>query len=283
MSVKKNFFVAILALCFWSYYPSVGRADGQFFFRENTFEKFVYPDAVLDSSYSAAIEFASREQFPQAHNIRAESYVTVATPRTVVSHYMRISRQRFFKQGESFTYIFSESGKKPMSRIEIMPVEIPFVRSEFWPTRINLIMIGLPLSIDESRWLDRSTEDLKARVGRLCYPGELREDIARLEMEQIGTDGEVYIVATKDAFPKVVSFFQHRLGKIWVIPARDGAIMVRDFEIDATLSAGFDPKEKELHIRAEENPIVSDSEGNSQRVMGYTFIHYVIWDNRHKN
>ena len=55
----------------------------------------------------------------------------------------------------------------------------------------------------------------------------------------------------------------------------DGEIYTRDFEIDATYS--LPNPDRVLHIRVDENPMITDNKGNSQVYLGYTFIKYIFW------
>jgi hypothetical protein len=59
-------------------------------------------------------------------------------------------------------------------------------------------------------------------------------------------------------------------------------VLLHDFEVDATKQQDLILKNVSSYIRAEENPIVFDNAGNSTRLMGMTFIRYLIWDNSKK-
>lgn len=248
------------------------------FFKESTFDQFAYPGAELDEAYTAAILQQSVIQFNKAQDRRVESYVTLDKPRKVVSYYANLCGKRFEKHGERFTYVFSEINGQPATRIEIYPVEIGRIHSEFWPTRIDLYIIRYPLTVDVELEKGRSLETLKERIGRYVYEnGKLMEDIALLYMEELGTKSEVYIISTDDDFEDVYRFFRRRYGPFSVRPASDGDILTRDFEIDISGALKAEDKDKELHLFVEENPLIADRSGNTQLYRGKVFIRYVFW------
>jgi hypothetical protein len=248
-------------------------------FKESTFDLFRYANGRLDTVHEKIMVARTEATFKDARIKQVASYLTKDDPRMVVAHYTRLSGQRFYKMGDRFIYTFSEIKKKPASRIEIYPVPIARIQKEYWPTRIDLVLLNKPVKMRVPQSFDWTIEDLKIRAGDLCFPGTLREDIALLEMEETGPKAEIYVIATAEPFESVYTFFRRRVGRIYVINARDGDLNVRDFEIDATSALELEKENQELHIRVEENPVVSDQEGNSQNYLGYTFIKYTFWKN----
>ncbi len=253
--------------------------NGQIFFRETTFNEFNYPNGTLDNDFVDYLSKREKLKFPKARTMHIASYLTEDDPRTVVGFYSRLCGQRFYKIGDRLIYAFSEINKLSASRIEIYPVKIPRLASNFWPTRIDLFLISYPVAVGESENFKRTLDDLRKKAGSLTYDGELREDIAQLEIEELGPDAEVFVIATDNSFEKVHAFFRRRYGRVRVIPAIDGNVSMRDFDLDATRAAGLNRKETELYIRVEENPIIIDRSGNSQVYHGYTFIKYIFWHN----
>lgn len=257
-----------------------GKDDvAQILFRESTFNDFKYPNGTLDKKYTQILKDRSRYTFPKARVLKVVSYVTQDNPRKVVSYYSQLSGQRFEKQGDLLTYIFSKVNKLPASRIEIYPIPNIRIQKPFWPTRVNLYIISYPVSLSLPQGLNRSIEDLRKRAGRFTYNGIMREDVAKLANEELGPDAEVYVLSTTDSFEKVYSFFRRKFRSLYVRAARDGNISVRDFEFDATRAVGLNRKEMELYIRVEENPMVTDAKGNSQIYLGHVFIKYKFWKN----
>lgn len=252
-------------------------AQRQIFFKESTFEEFAYPNGMFDESHKTLIEANAKAQFPNARTLMVASYVTMDEPRTVVSHYSNLCGQRFTKEGDLFTYIFSEIDGTPATRIEIYPMKVSRVHHAFWPTRIDLYIIRYPLAVKLLDDLDHSKDELKERVGRFYYEGELREDVSKLDMEELGPDAQVYVIDTKDSFDQVHRHFRRRYGAFRVRLASDGDLLTRDFEIDVSHILGPDDQDKELHVYVEENPIVIDRIGNSQVYRGHVFIKYVFW------
>jgi hypothetical protein len=246
------------------------------FFKESTFRSFYYSDGIFDEDYTNALENMTRKTFPKANVIKCASFVTTNDPRDVVSYFTNLSGQRFFKIDNKFIYIFSEIGGKPASRIEIYPLEIPRLAEAFTPTRINLIIVSYPINTSYRR-KSRTVEDLKELAGRFFYNGDLREDIAHIEMDELGADADVYVVSTDDSFLQVWRFFRRRFGRISYLPAWDGEVFTRDFEIDVTRALRLDGKM--LYIRVDENPMITDNQGNSQVYLGKTFIKYTVWYN----
>ncbi len=251
----------------------------QILFRESTFKDFKYPKGTLDEKYTQVLDHRSRYTFPKARVLKVASYVTQDNPRQVVSYYSQLSGQRFEKQGDFLTYIFSKVNELPASRIEIYPIPNMRIQKQFWPTRINLYIISYPISVSLPQGLNRSIEDLRERAGSFTYDGVMREDVARLANEELGPDADVYILSTTDSFEKVYSFFRRKIRPLYVRAARDGDVSVRDFEFDATRAVGLDRKEQELYIRVEENPMVTDAKGNSQIYLDHVFIKYKFWKN----
>jgi len=249
------------------------------FFKESTFAKFKYPNGVYDEQYTKILEAKVRKRFPRATLVKVASYLTTDDSREVVAYYAQLSGQRFFKENDRFFYVFSDINGQPASKIEIQPIPISALQKKLWPTKVDLIIVSYPIQVTNALNLNRTIDDLRKRVGRFCYEGELREDIAKIEMEDLGPDAEVFVISTRDPFTKVYRFFRRRYGRIRYLPARDGEIFTRDFEIDATRAVGLDRKKEVLYIRVEENPMITDNDGNSQVYIGYTFIQYTFWKN----
>ena len=252
--------------------------DRQIFFKESTFDQFAYPGAELDKAYTAAIKQQSIVQFANARFRRVESYVTLDKPRKVVSYYSNLCGKRFQKRGERFTYIFSEIDNIPATRIEIYPIAMGRIHQEFWPTRIDLYMIRYPLAVKVNLDENRSLETLKERIGRYCYDGTLKEDIALLYTEELGPKAEVFVIETEDDFEDVYLFFRRIYGPFRVRPARDGDLLTRDFEIDISGALGADAQNKNLFLFVEENPLIADRNGNTQVYRNKVFIRYVFWE-----
>lgn len=255
----------------------------QIFFKEATFDEFIYPDGELDEQFTEIIAKRSAIQFPMARFRKVKSYITLDKPRKVVSYYANLCGKRFQKNGERFTYIFSEINNVPATRIEIYPLEIGRIHHEFWPTRIDLYMIRYPISVDVKLDENRSAESLEQRVGRFFYPGDLKEDVALLDMEEYGNDAEVFVIETSDDFEDVYEFFRRRYGPFRVRPARDGDLLTRDFEIDVSRSLSEADSDKLLYLHVEENPLVVDRNGNSQVYRNKVFIRYVFWKKSEKD
>ncbi len=248
-------------------------------FKESTFNEFKYPNGILDQEYTQALQSRSEKLFKNARASRIACYVTQDEAHSVVAFYNRLSGQRFFKKGDRFIYTFSQMYGLPASRIEIYPIPIARLQKEFWPTRIDLVLIHSTVTTRVPSSLKRTLEDLKSKVGNLYFQGTLREDVAMLEMEEAGKGAEIFVVATNEPFESVYNFFRRKVGRIYLVNARDGDLKVRDFEVDATAALGLDREKQELYIRVEENPVVADMEGNSQHYLGYTFIQYTFWQN----
>ncbi|MBN1561325.1 hypothetical protein JW998_13815 [candidate division KSB1 bacterium] len=251
--------------------------DRQIFFLESTFAEFAYPNGELDEQFTRMLEQQSFGQFPKAGLRMVASYITIDKPRRVVSYYSGLCGKRFQKRGERFTYIFSEMGDVPASRIEIYPVVMGRIHHEFWPTRIDIYLIRFPISIDATLPIGRSAENLAQRIGSFYYPGVLREDIALIDMEQFGAKSEVYVIETTDEFDVVYQFFRRQYGGIAVRPAHDGDMLTRNFEIDISRALGEGDQDKLLYLYVEENPLVTDRTGNSQIYRGKVFMRYVFW------
>ena len=267
--------ITSLALVFAA---SSGFGQRQIFFKESTFDEFAYPNGTYDEAHKELIESKAHAQFPNARIFMISSYVTLDEPRTVVSHYSNLCGQRFTKEGDLFTYIFSEIDGTPATRIEIYPMKVSRIHRAFWPTRIDLYIIRYPLTVKPLDDLDHSAEELKERVGRFYYEGELREDVSKLDMEELGPDAEVYVIDTKDSFDQVHRHFRRRYGAFRVRLASDGNLLTRDFEIDVSHALGPEDRDKDLYVYVEENPIVIDRIGNSQVYRGHVFIKYVFWE-----
>ena len=249
-------------------------------FRESTFDQFGYPRGILDEDYTQVLQARSLYSFPKARVNRVLSYITNDDPHDVVNYYSQLCGQRFIKEGDRFIYIFSKVNELPASRIEIYSAPNIRIQRQFWPTRIDLYLVSYPISVSFPQGQNRTLEDLRKLAKRLTYEGALREDVARLEQEELGPDAIVYVVQTNDSFEKVYRFFRRRYGKLFVRQGRDGDIMVRDFEFDATRAVGLSRDHMELFIRVEENPMATDAQGNSQIYLGYTFIKYRFWRNK---
>lgn len=273
---KRVLLVTILLLIVFPGNP----AQGQIFFRESTFNQFVYQNGKLDQDFVTFLTEQEKQKFPRARTMRIMSFLSKDDSRTVVAFYSFLCGQRFYKTGDRYVYVFSEINKQPASRIEIYSVKIPRVSRQFWPTRINIYLISYPVSMQVSDSLNRTMDDLKTLAGGLTYEeGVLREDIALLEVEELGPNAQVFVVATDNSFEKVHAFFRRKYGGFRVIPAIDGDISMRDFDIDATRAAGLNRKDMELFIRVEENPVIIDRSGNSQVYHGFVFIKYIFWQN----
>jgi hypothetical protein len=247
------------------------------YLKESTFQAFSYQNGSIDENYTEVLQAKTRQQFPNASTIQVASFITMDRPRTVVYYYANLCGQRFLKEGERFTYVFSEIDGQAATRVEIYSMEIARVHNEFWPTRINLFFIQKPLFVAGADQSKRSAEDLKARIGPFYYDGNLAEDIARLDMEEIGPNAEVYVIDTEDDFESVHLFFRRLYGAFYVRMAMDGDLLNRDFEIDITHALGAGDLNKDLFVSAEENPIIMDRNGNSQVYRGHVFIKYVFW------
>lgn len=250
----------------------------QIYFKETTFKQFAYPNGIADDEYTAIIRKRSAKQFPKAKTHIIKSYISNDKPRTIIEYYTQLSGQRFFKEGDRFIFVFSQITDQPATRIEIYPVPIARIHREFWPTRIDLYVIRYPIVGDMPEQLNRKPDELKKRVGRFFYDGELREDIARLDMEQSGPGSEIYVIATRDDFEKIYRFFRRKLKSFPVRPARDGDMLTRDFEVDISRAGGVDSAGKDVYVAVEENPVVMDGTGNSQLYRGWVFIRYTFWD-----
>ena len=259
---------------------SYGPAGAQLAFKEVNFDSFQYPGAIPDRAATLQHRAEMEALFPRASFLRVGVTFTWDNIRQVVTHFTQMSGQRFDETGDrSYRHVFSHINELPASSIEISPVPIARCQDIYWPTRIVVTMIRYPIASENGVRLQRSLEELEGRISRLCYPGELREDVALVEMEAFGPEAEVYIVATQDPFHRVYRFFRRRVGRLYVIPAIDGDISTQNFEFDATAAARLNPSEIELYIRVEENPMVTDSDNNSQIYFGYTFIYYTFWRN----
>jgi hypothetical protein len=269
----------IAIICFFLFNFSYQVSYGQLFFKEYNFDKFKYPAGVLDQDYTQVITARIKKQFPETRSLKIASYITADDTRTAVAHYSRLCGQRFYKIGDRFIYVFSEINHEPATKIEIYPVRVSRLPKEYWPTRIDLCIVKYPLSTNSVEKPNRTFDDLKKIAGRLAYEGKLEEEIALLEIEELGPDAEVYVVSTQNSFEKVYNFFRRRYGRFRVIPARDGDMWARDFEFDATRALRYDRKQNELHIRVDENPLITDREGNSQVYRGFVFIYYIFWRN----
>lgn len=247
------------------------------YLKESTFQAFAYQNGSIDENYTEVLKAKTQQQFSDASAIQVASFITVDNPRTVVYYYAKLCGQRFFKEGERFTYVFSEIDGQAATRVEIYSMEIGRVHREFWPTRINLFVIQKPLFVAGTDNSNRSAEDLKKRIGAFFYDGKLSEAIARLDMEEIGPEAEVYVVDTEDDFETVHLFFRRLYGAFYVRMAMDGDLFTRDFEIDISHALSGDDLNKDLFVTVEENPAVIDQNGNSHVYRGHVFIKYVFW------
>lgn len=254
-------------------------AEPSRFFSQETFDSYIYPESHPDSVHRQFLINSLKNRFPDARSIQVQSHITHDDPNKVVLYYTRLSGQRFYQKDNGFLYVFREINGEPTSHIAITKLPVPFFKQDYWPTRIDMVLVNFPISFNTDQELSRTWEEFENKVGRLAYKGEMREDLAAIEMSSLETPAEIFIIATKDPFYNVQSFFRRRLGRLWVIPARDGELYVRDFEVDATRALGLDRDQVECHIRAEENPIFTDQQGNSQTYLGYTFIKYIFWHN----
>ncbi len=265
-----------LVLGLWSH--GIAKAP---FFNPSTFDQFIYPGARLDSIYSKMLLTRIRDRFPEARAIKVKSLLTGDQPAKVILHYTRMTGQPFNHSGGRYIRSFATKDGYPLSRIDISSVPIPHLSESFWPTRIDLVLTILP--IDHEDWTCKvlSKQELKSKAGRLLYDGKVFKDITLNEQVDLGSRARVLVIGTKDPFYNVLLFFRRRIRRrIRVIPAREGDLYVRDFEVDATASAGLDRSREELHIRVEENPLVIDQNGNSQNYLGWVFIKYILWNNK---
>jgi hypothetical protein len=277
--MKKILLYAIFtALCFVCSTNSALALRRQIYFKETTFDLFGYPNGIEDEEYTSVITKRADEQFPNARTHMVKSYISDDKPRRIIEYYTKLSGQRFLKEGDHFIFVFSQINNQPATRIEIYPVRISRIHQEFWPTRIDLYVIRYPIVGDIPDELDRTMDDLKKRIGRFLYEGELREDIAILDMEENGPEAEVYVLSTEDDFERVYRFFRRRFRSFPVRPARDGDMLTRDFEIDITRYIGQGGDNKDVFVIVEENPVVVDRTGNSQLYRGRVFIRYVFWE-----
>ncbi len=247
-------------------------------FKESTFNDYAYPKSIKDEQHTRAIRNRASSQFPHARTMMVASYITTDWPRKVVDYYSHLSGQRFFKYGQFFTYIFSEIDNKPATRIDIYPMALAKTSRTFWPTRIDLYLIRYPISVDLEKGITQTKEELKNKVGRLYYDGILRTDIALLDMEELGSGATVYVIETDKSFAVVSSFFRRRYGGFHVTAVRDGDVRAFQGEFDATYAVGLNPKEKQLIVNIEENPLVIDRVGNSQIYRDKVFIKYIFWN-----
>jgi hypothetical protein len=247
------------------------------YLKESTFQAFSYQNGSIDEKYTEVLKAKTQQQFSDANTIQVASYVTMDKPRTVVYYYANLCGQRFLKEGDRFTYVFSEIDGRAATRVEIYSMEIGRIHSEFWPTRINLFVIQKPLYIAVPDNFVRSAEELKKRIGAFFYQGKLLEDVARLEMEEIGPGAEVYIIDTEDDFETVHLFFRRLYGAFYVRTSMDGDLFTRDFEIDISHVLGGDDLNRDLFVSVEENPVVIDQNSNSHVYRGHVFIKYTFW------
>ncbi|RPI01062.1 MAG: hypothetical protein EHM72_07465 [Calditrichaeota bacterium] len=247
------------------------------FLKETTFNQFAYPEGQIDEAYTQLITAQAKALFANAKTMLVESYITADKPRKVVYYYSNLCGQRFIQEGDRFTYVFSQINGKPATRIEIYPMKIARIHREFWPTRINLYLVHNPLSVAIPENLNRSVVELKKRTGSYLYPGNMREDIARLDMEEMGKEAEIYIIDTEDDFESVHLFFRRLYGAFRVRMAMDGDLFTRDFEIDVSHSLTPEDWDKDLFVMVEENPIIAERNGNTQIYRGHVFIKYIFW------
>jgi hypothetical protein len=278
--MTNNYWLVLLGMTLLFYlrpYQLCLAQEMQIFFQESTFKEFAYPNGELDQQFTQMLKRQSFIQFPKAGFRMVASYVTIDKPRRVVSHYSGLCGKRFQKRGDRFTYVFSEMNDVPATRIEIYPIVMGRIHHEFWPTRIDICLIRFPIMIETTLEEGRSAASLEARIGSFYYPGVLREDVALIDMEEFGSESEVYIIETEDDFETVYQFFHRQHGSIAVRPARDGNLLTRNFEIDITGALGEEDKDKVLYLYVEENPLVTDRAGNSQVYRGSVFVRYIFW------
>lgn len=243
----------------------------------STFEQFAYENGTVDMEYTELLRSRTNYSFPNSSQTKVASYVTKDNPRTVVDYYAQLSGQRFLKNGDKFIYVFSRINEVPANRIEIQPIPHLRIPKSLWPTRINLYIIKYDIKDFLPRGEQRSLEELRKLAGPLTFDGTLRDDVAMLETQELGPNAICFVVETKESWERVYQFFRRRYGRLLVRPARDGDIWVRNFEFDGTRTAQLERKDMELFIRVDENPIVTDQNGNSQVFLGSTFIKYIFW------
>lgn len=250
------------------------------FFNPSTFDQFMYPDARLDSVCSKKLSTRIRDRFPEARTITVKSLLTRDQPAKVILHYTRLTGQPFNHRDGRFIRSFAKKDGYPLSRIDVSSVPVPYLSEDYWPTRIDLVLTILP--VDHQGWTHKtlSRQELKSKAGRLVYDGQVFKEVTFNEQVDLGSQARVLVIGTQDPFYNVLLFFRRRIRRrIRVIPARDGDLYVRYFEVDATGSAGLDRSREELHIRVEENPLVIDQNGNSQNYLGWVLIKYILWNN----
>ncbi|MBN2357231.1 hypothetical protein JXO59_14035 [candidate division KSB1 bacterium] len=251
---------------------------GQISFSKHTFDRFIYDHAQIDTLATRLLKTQLMDQNPGASNVRCLSLISSESSMKIISHYAILTGRRYEIIDGRFIFPFKRRKRKITDRLEIFSQAIPKVSSVYWPTRINLILFDFPM-MEARSVLSQSVQNLRDMAGRLYYDGELREDIAAIAMDELGEGAQVLVVDTRNSFDHVYRFFRQRYGRIRIIPAFSGDVMERDFEIDVTSALGLNRGQVELHIRALENPLVTDREGNSFRYIGHVFIQYTFWMN----
>jgi len=257
-----------------SVFATAAVAQGEF--SEKTLDLFTYPNAQMDQATAQALAEKLRQTYPQALDIHCRSMITLDPVLTVVSHYAISTGRRYRMEGDRFVFPFKTRDGEATDRIEIFSQPQPRMDASLWGTRIQLVVIEFPLMPGDASLL-RSADDLKKLAGRLLYDGQLREDVAALRLDELGKDAQVLIIDTQDPFETVYQFFRRRHGRLRLIPARSGDLMTRDFEFDATRTVGLQKLDKVLYIRVQENPVVTDQEGNSKTLLDHTLIQYTFW------
>jgi len=240
------------------------------------FSQFLYPGAKPDP---VAIKFLDQKiltDFPHAKPLKLTSLVTDIAWQKVVAYYTILTGIPFRQVGSHFFFTFTYRNGIPVDYIEVCPIEILRSSTDFWPARINLVLLSFPLQGVAHPPQPASTT-FRPLIGRLWYPGTVRDDLATLKMDELGSDAQVVVMVTDDAFEKVYSFFRRNYGRIYIVNGRRGDIMERDFEFDASNALATRKKGKELHVRVDENPMLVDREGNSEYLQGKCLIQYILW------
>ncbi len=240
------------------------------------FSQFLYPGAKPDPVAIKSLDQKILTTFPNAKPLKLTSLVTDVAWQKVVAYYTILTGIPFRQVGSHFLFTFTHRNGVPVDYIEVCPIEILRSSTDFWPARINLVLLSFPLQSVAISPQPASTT-FHPLIGRLWYPGTVRDDLATLKMDELGNDAQVVVMVTDDAFEKVYAFFRKNYGRIYIVNGRRGDVMERDFEFDASNALATRKQGKELHIRVDENPLLVDREGNSERLQGKCLIQYILW------
>ncbi len=241
-----------------------------------TFQEFLYPGAKPEPAAIKALDQKILTTFPDARPVKLTSLLTPTAWQKVVAYYTIMTGLPFRQIGPRFYFIFSSRNGIPTDYIEVCPIQILRGSSDFWPARINLVLLSFPLA-GLTPASQPTTSELKPLTGRLWYPGQTRNDLAALKNHELGAGAQVLIILTEDSFDKVYSFFRRNYGRIYIVNAHREHFSERDFEFDASSALSTRRHGKELHIRVEENPLLVDREGNSERLLGKCLVQYTFW------